>query len=281
MHEKSRSDRQARRSDRKKSKKKKKSRSNFKDPGIIADIGQDLGKDLHIGDHTPLHLDPIIPDLVVSHHNIPAHLLDLLDAVGPQDHQEEVDTLVVTDLVDQLAENKIIFNNYFSYHIHRDRKSSSKRSLEKPQILTPEEQLKQKMQKALKAAADADAQLRGIGALEPKNEPESELPASLSISSQISRANAIEEISSTEFRPRNFVSSRGAPKHEEESSGHETAIFGKAIVSTDIGSTLNTNVLILDENNLADEKLFLNVDKKKERWLKKLAEMRKSILSSN
>ncbi|KAG1659947.1 Serine/Arginine-related protein 53 [Nymphon striatum] len=244
MHEKSRSDRQARRSDRKKSKKKKKSRSNFKDPGIIADIGQDLGKDLHIGDHTPLHLDPIIPDLVVSHHNIPAHLLDLLDAVGPQDHQEEVDTLVVTDL-------------------------------------TPEEQLKQKMQKALKAAADADAQLRGIGALEPKNEPESELPASLSISSQISRANAIEEISSTEFRPRNFVSSRGAPKHEEESSGHETAIFGKAIVSTDIGSTLNTNVLILDENNLADEKLFLNVDKKKERWLKKLAEMRKSILSSN
>lgn len=163
---------------------------------------------------------------------------------------------------------------------------------------SPEEQLKLKMQLALKAAADADAALREQGILLGKGkawnyEEEEEKLAStrlpqLSGIEQMDRAKALDAINAPGFQQASFRT--GSKSVTPSQAGdklslgnHDAAMFG---VGTDpnipgidgFGIAAPTNIVI-DKDSIAHENLFVDSSIKEERWIRKLMFMRQRKLN--
>lgn len=156
--------------------------------------------------------------------------------------------------------------------------------------LSPEEQLKIKMQLALKAAAEADAQLREKGILPAGNETKEKAVTAaplLTVQEQISRAQAIDVINAPEFQPQEFKSKKSLPKGSSlvnsPADDHSTAIFGSNMESKVIEDRIVTkpNVILdrLVRDQLVHENLFADATAKQERWVKKLYSMRQRRLN--
>lgn len=148
--------------------------------------------------------------------------------------------------------------------------------------------LKQKVQQAIKAAANASAELREKGLLSDVT------PLTTSISDQLKRSQAIDDINAQSFVQQEFISSRQTnktitPKSEDtfDKDSHMSAIFGLAAPKLGLNAnSADASIKKLEswkENPemLVHESLFVDQTGKQERWLKKLFMMRKKQITSN
>ncbi|GAB6028246.1 hypothetical protein CHUAL_002433 [Chamberlinius hualienensis] len=145
--------------------------------------------------------------------------------------------------------------------------------------MSPEEQLKSKMQMALKAAAEADAQLREKGILPNGriciNSVKDTIPVpttsngadNLTIQEQINRVQAIDLINAPGFAPQEFysdrqVSNHGSTDHSNYDAQLTTKLLGNPVIEK------------LMQNELAHENLFADKEIRQEKWVRKLYTMR-------
>ncbi|XP_070537953.1 serine/Arginine-related protein 53-like isoform X2 [Ptychodera flava] len=145
--------------------------------------------------------------------------------------------------------------------------------------MTPAEKTKIRMQKALEAAASADAALRQKGLLQSGDK--------LSLAEQMQRQQAIEDIEQDGFVPSAFKSSQDSKPTPSASltgadESHDAAIFGGGSVSfqpfTGAKSQKKNVYVYKDRGPLASHSLFVSAEEKEERWIKKLEAMRNEKL---
>lgn len=143
---------------------------------------------------------------------------------------------------------------------------------------------------ALKAAADADAQLREQGVLtgqfggrkwEPDDVDKEQQPVR-SFKEQLDRAKAIDEINAPGFDAKPFMTGTiltpSAEEEKEKLEHHDAAIFGtNPNVESRISDKLDLSDL--DKDNIAHENFFIDPAIKEERWIKKLMNMRQRQLN--
>lgn len=168
-----------------------------------------------------------------------------------------------------------------------------------------EEVLKLKLQQALKAAANADAELREKGLLQNTitttistattttiTNNQNQKSNIASVADQIKRVHAIEEINSPNFTQHSFVSGHSTTKSEKSDNNgdiHTAAMFGLSVyhpLSTEIpvsNTGMNKSMRDVwknDPEKLAHENLFEDLEVKTERWKKKLIALRRKKINT-
>lgn len=150
--------------------------------------------------------------------------------------------------------------------------------------MNPAESIKVKMQKALEAAASADARLREQGVLANAAKQEILTPAE-----ELKRQKILDKLEKDTFHPKNFSSSAGDVKAKDSLQGmtsdasHDSAIFGSALDGTD--TTASTQAFLrgprYKTKTFASQAISASSEEKEERWMKKLHDMRKERLQAN
>ncbi|XP_022105059.1 serine/arginine-rich splicing factor 4-like [Acanthaster planci] len=154
------------------------------------------------------------------------------------------------------------------------------------QNLTPSESVKQKMQKALEAAASANDKLKEKGVISAtvKQEP-------LSLAEEQQKQKAIAEIEEDSFKPSTFLSgqstARPLPAKLTKEQNHDNAIFGSAAVSVaglnQASFKRNQTIFYktVNRGELASSLLAKTSKEKMDAWIAKLAKMREEKIKSN
>lgn len=148
---------------------------------------------------------------------------------------------------------------------------------------------------ALKAAAEADAQLRQKGILPPGGKKpdlnsKDKLPSAKAeertVQEQFYRAQAIDSINAAGFEPQAFISDRSLPRAKNATShpdDHSAVIFGSNLESKAVENRVKlTPNAVLDQlmkDQLIHENLFADMAAKQERWVRKLYNMRQKRLN--
>ncbi|XP_077991746.1 uncharacterized protein LOC144445967 [Glandiceps talaboti] len=138
--------------------------------------------------------------------------------------------------------------------------------------MTPAEKTKVKMQKALEAAASADAALRQKGLLQDK----------LSVAEALQRQQTLEEIEEDGFVPSTFKSGKESKLNVGGMTGldksHDAAIFGgnpDNITVEPFKVAKPGTIVYKDRGPLASHSLFASPEEKEQRWIQKLEAMRR------
>lgn len=134
----------------------------------------------------------------------------------------------------------------------------------------------------MKAAANADAELREKGLLsetfQEKKSPEKPEEASVSIVDQIKRAQIIDEINSSEFVQKEFISSSQWGKNKTEVNSSSTSVNVVVTVPGDVNFKVDDSWKANPEK-LAHPNLFDDPEVKMKKWVTKLAAIRQKKLN--
>lgn len=132
----------------------------------------------------------------------------------------------------------------------------------------------------MKAAANADAELREKGLLsEAAREKKSpEKPDEVSVADQIKRAQIIDEINSSEFVQKEFISSSQWGENKTEVNPSSTSVNAVVTVPSDVNFKVDDSWKTNPEI-LAHPKLFEDPEAKMKKWVTKLAAIRQKKLN--
>ncbi|XP_071496912.1 uncharacterized protein [Diadema antillarum] len=147
----------------------------------------------------------------------------------------------------------------------------------------PAQSIKVKMQKALEAAACADAKLREQGVLNTVKQDV------LTPAEELKRKKVIDKIEKDGFQPKNFSSSAGDTKVEKGNQGamsdvsHDAAIFGALSTKSDAAAMEQTYVRgpRYKTKTFVSQAISASSEEKEARWIEKLQAMRKERLRAN
>jgi len=160
--------------------------------------------------------------------------------------------------------------------------------------MSPEDKLKLQLQKALEAAAHADAQLREQGVLagskgsttasqaraklQHEVETDRKPPASLSIGEQMSRAKTVLDMDAPGFQQQTFTSSRSTSGSKSKSSDSAFGTAGE-FEQEDSKSSVQAALRKIPDG-LAHDNLYGDEKARQEKWVRKLLAMRQRKANS-
>jgi len=134
---------------------------------------------------------------------------------------------------------------------------------------------------ALKAAAEADAQLREKGVLTSRNRPTKEKTSEpLSFQEQINRSDAINQINAPGFAPQDFISNADKLQTNDPSGSSATDLFSYDNQQAN-KSSITATMEKLVQCELAHENLFANKELRQEKWVRRLYTMRQKRLNGD
>lgn len=151
--------------------------------------------------------------------------------------------------------------------------------------MNPAETIKVKMQRALEAAASADAKLRDQGVLTNAVKQEA-----LSVAEELKRKKALEKIEKDGFQPKNFSSSASNVKVKNSKptatpdTSHDSAMFGTLLDGAETNTSAQTLAVRgprYKTKTFVSQAISASAEEKEEKWIQKLQSMRKQRLRAN